>query len=166
MLAGSRPDWRPLVHGADREFIENFEEPGSGVVTRYLAFYRLHAIGNLLTTTENRLADSSEWRIAKEGHTELTLNGQEVMANSAEVIVGRHRRLVWSFFVVDGTITAEVFETKLLQARAVLFGHFPLAALVAVSASMDDPGKPAERQLGRFLEAGQSVADYINALSR
>jgi exosortase A len=166
MLAGSRPDWRPLVHGADREFIENFEEPGSGVVTRYLAFYRLRAIGNLLTTTQNRLADSSEWRIATEGHTELTLNGQEVMANSAEVMVGRHRRLVWSFFVVDGTITAEVFETKLLQARAVLFGHFPLAALVAVSVSMDDPGNPAERQLGRFLEAGQSVADYINALSR
>ena len=166
MLAGSRPDWRPLVHGADREFIENFEEPGSGVVIRYLAFYRLRAIGNLLTTTENRLADGSEWRIAKKGHSELTLNGQEVMANSAEVIAGRHRRLVWSFFVVDGTITAEVFETKLRQARAVLFGHSPLAALVAVSASMDDPGNPAEQQLGRFLEASQSVVDYINALSR
>src|SRR6516225_7607028 len=66
MLAGTRPDWRPLVHGADREFIENVEEPGSGVVIRYLAFYRLRAIGNLLTTTENRLADGSEWRIAKE----------------------------------------------------------------------------------------------------
>lgn len=165
-LAGSRPDWRPLVHGADREFIENFEEPGSGVVIRYLAFYRLRAIGNLLTTTENRLADGSEWRIAKEGRTALTLNRQEVMANSAEVIAGRHRRQVWSFFVVDGTITAEVFETKLIQARAVLSGHSPWAALVAVSASMDDPGNPAEQQLSRFLEAGQSVVDYINALSR
>ena len=166
MLAGSHPDWRPLVHGADREFIENFEEPGSGVVIRYLAFYRSRAIGNLLTTTENRLADGSEWRIAKEGHTELTLNSQEVMANSAEVIAGRHRRLVWSFFVVDGTITTDVFETKLRQARAALFGHSPLAALVALSASMDAPGNPAEQQLSRFLEASQSVADYINALSR
>jgi EpsI family protein len=166
MLAGSHPDWRPLVHGADREFIENFEEPGSGVVIRYLAFYRSRAIGNLLTTTENRLADGSEWRIAKEGHTELTLNSQEVMANSAEVIAGRHRRLVWSFFVVDGTITTDVFETKLRQARAALFGHSPLAALVALSASKDAPGNPAEQQLSRFLEASQSVADYINALSR
>jgi exosortase A len=166
MLAGSAPEWRPLVHGADREFIESFEEPGSGVVIRYLGLYRLRAIGNSLTTTENRFADGSEWRIAKEGHAEMTINGREVRANSAEIIAGRHRRLVWSFYVVDGTITAEVFEAKLLQARAVVFERSPLAALVAVSASMDDPGNPAERQLGRFLEASQPFADYFEALPR
>ena len=52
------------------------------------------------------------------------------------------------------------------QAHAALFGHSPLAALVALSASKDAPGTPAEQQLSRFLEASQSVADYINALSR
>jgi exosortase A len=162
--ASSVPEWRPLVHGADREFIESFEEPGSGVVIRYLGLYRLRAIGNSLTTTENRLADGSEWRIANEGHTFLTINGREVAANSAEIIAGRHRRLVWSFYVVDGTITAEVFEAKLLQACAVVFERSPLAALVALSASMDDPGNPAERQLARFLQTSQPFVDYLAAL--
>jgi exosortase A len=166
MLTGSRPDWRPLVHSADREFVESFEEPGSGVVIRYLGLYRLRAIGNSLTTTENRLADGSQWHVAKEGQAEFTLNGQELMANSAEVLAGPYRRLVWSFYVVDGRITNQVFETKLLQARSVLFERSPLAALVAVSASMDDPGNPAERQLGRFLEANQAFADYFGSLPR
>jgi len=166
ILASSPPEWRPLVHGADREFIESFEEPGSGVVIRYLGLYRLRAIGNALTTTENRLADGSEWRIVKEGHTSFTINGRDVTANSAEIIAGRHRRLVWSFYVVDGTITAEGFEAKLLQAYSVVSERSPLAALVALSASMDDAGDPAERQLGRFLQDSQPFADYLAALPR
>ena len=28
--------WRPLVYDADREFLDGFEEPGSGVVMRYV----------------------------------------------------------------------------------------------------------------------------------
>ncbi len=166
MLAGVPPDWRPLIYGADREFVESFEEPGSGVVIRYFGLYRLRAIGNSLTTTENRLADDSEWRIAQVGQTELALNGQQVTANSAEVLSGRHRRLVWSFYVVDGTITTEFLAAKLLQARGVLLGRSLLAALAAISASMDDPGNPAERQLGRFLAASQSFADYFSAIRR
>jgi EpsI family protein len=83
---------------------------------------------------------------------------------SAEIVSGPHRRLVWSFYVVDGRITARVLEAKLLQARAVLLRRAPVAALVAVSASMDDPGNPAEEQLTRFLAASQSLPRYVDSL--
>jgi EpsI family protein len=162
-LSGVLPGWRPLVHGADREFLEEFEQAGSGIVVRYVALYRLRAIGNMLTTTENRLADDLEWRLAERGEAVLSLGGEKIAVTSAEIVSGRNRRLVWSFFIVDGKITARLFEAKLLQARAVLLQRARVAALVAVSASMDDPGNPAEEQLIRFLAANQSLPQYVGS---
>ena len=129
-----------------------------------VALYRLRALGNMLTTTENRLADDSEWRIAERGEAVFSLGGEKTAVTSAEIISGPHRRLVWSFYIVDGRITARLFEAKLLQARAVLLQRARVAALVAVSASMDDPGNPAEEQLTRFLTASQSLPRYVDSL--
>ena len=164
-LSGALPSWRPLVHGADREFLEEFERPGSGMIVRYVALYRLRAIGSMLTTTENRLADDGEWRIAERGEAVFSLGGEKFAVTSAEIVSGPRRRLVWSFYIVDGRITTRLFEAKLLQARAELLQRARVAALVAVSASMDEPGNPAEEQLTRFLAASQSLPQYIDSLS-
>jgi EpsI family protein len=118
----------------------------------------------LLTTTENRLADDNEWRLAERGRAEFSLGSEKIAVTSAQIVSGPYRRLVWSFYVVDGMITASLFEAKLLQARAVLLRQAPVAALVAVSASMDDPRDPAEAQLARFLAASQSLPRYLDAL--
>jgi exosortase A len=166
VLSGVSPDWHPLVHGADREFHESFEEPGSGIIFRFVALYRLRAIGNLLTTAENRLADDRGWRIAERGQAEVSWGSEKVRVTRAEILAGRQRRLVWSFYVVDGRITAGLIETKLLQARAVLLRRAPLAALVAISASMDDPGGPAAAQLARFMAASQPFPQYLDMLGR
>src|SRR5262249_55440764 len=145
---------------------EQFREPNSGTVLRYIALYRLHATGNRLTTTENRLSDDDRWRLAEYGRAELSLTGDRIRVNSAELVNGRHRRLVWSFYVLDGKIVAGLLEAKLLQARAVLFGGAPLAGFIAVSASMDDLKDPAEGQLTRFLSATQPLAGYLDSVRR
>ena len=164
VLSGALPSWHPVVHGADREFLEGFQEPGSGVVVRYIALYHLRAIGNMLTTSENRLADDTDWRIAERGEAALSLGGEKITVASAEIVSGPRRRLVWSFYIVDGRFTARLFEAKLLQASAVLLRRAPLAALVAVSASMEGPGNPAEEQLARFLAASSPLPAYLNTL--
>jgi hypothetical protein len=71
-LSGRSADWHPLVRGADREFLESFEEPGSGTILRFVGLYRLRAIGSPLTTTENRLADDIEWRIAERDQAQVS----------------------------------------------------------------------------------------------
>jgi hypothetical protein len=53
-----------------------------------------------------------------------------------------------------------------LQARAVLLRRAPVAAFVAVSASMDDPDNRAAGQLARFLRATQPLPQYLDALPR
>jgi EpsI family protein len=152
------------VGGADREYLESFEEPGSGIILRFVGLYRLRAIGNLLTNSENRLADDVSWRIAERRQAEVSWGREKATVTRAEIVNGRHRRLLWSFFVVDGKIAAGLIETKLLQARAVLFRRAPVAALFVVSASMDDPGDPAEGQLARFLAANRNLPEYVSAL--
>jgi exosortase A len=163
LLPGA-PAWRPLVEGADREFIEGFEEPGSGVVIRYVGLYRLAAIGNRLTRSENRIADGNQWQLVQRGRAQVTLNGERAAVASDIITRGGRRRLVWSFFVVDGKVVSGLLQAKLLQARAVLLRQAPLAALVAVSASMDDPDNPADKQLRDFLAASQPLAEYLASL--
>jgi exosortase A len=165
-LSDPSADWRPAVYGADREFLDEFEKPGSGVVFRYVALYRLRASGDALTKTENRLADDKLWHITGYGRAEATLAGKATAMASTEIVSGQRHRLVWSFYVVDGRIAAGLLEAKLLRARAVLLDREPVGAFVAISASMDDPKDPAERQLNRFLAADQPLTEYVATLPK
>ena len=157
-------DWRPTVYGADREFLDGFDESGSGVVIRYVALYRLRASGDALTKTGNRLADDTLWHITGYGRAEAVLGGKPTTVASTEIVSGQRHRLVWSFYVVGGRIAAGLLETKLLRARAVLLDREPVGAFVAISASMDDPKDPAEQQLTRFLAANQPLTEYLATL--
>jgi exosortase A len=160
-------DWRPAVRGADREFLQTFAEPGSGgVVDRFIALYRLRVVGSALTNSENRVADDRLWRVAQQADAELSLAGEKVGVTSTQIVSGPHRRLVWSFYVVDGKIVRGPLETKLLQARAVLLRRSPVGAFVAVAASMDDPDDRAAGQLARFLRAMHPLPQYLDALPR
>jgi exosortase A len=158
--------WRPAVSGADAQYLDAAQEPGAGIVVRYVALYRLRATGNLLTTTENRLVDDLRWHVARYGRAEISVDGKKTTVTTAEIVDGPRRRLVWSFYVAAGRITSGILETKLLQARAVLLDKNPVAAFVAVSASMDDPKDPAERQLTRFLAANAPFPRYLASLTR
>jgi EpsI family protein len=155
-----------MVNAAGREFLEGFEAPGSGIVVRFVALYRLRASGDALTTTENRLADDERWHVAAYGRSEVNLAGHPTVVASTEIVSGHRRRLVWSFYAVDGRIAAGLIEAKLLRARAVLLQRSPVAAFVAISASMDDPQAPAEQQLTGFLEASQPFTRYLAMLPR
>ena len=163
-LSNPTVGWRPVVYDADRDFLDGFEGPGSSVVMRYVALYRLRASGDALTRTGNRLADDKLWHITGYGRAEATLGGKPTTVASTEIVSGKLHRLVWSFYVLDGRIAAGLLETKLLRARAVLLGREPVGAFVAISASMDDPKDPAEQQLNRFLAASRSLTEYVAML--
>ena len=166
IVPDTNADWRPAVSGADAQFLDAAQGPGSGIVIRYVALYHLRATGNLLTMTENRLVDNQRWHIARYGHGEIFWDGKRTKVATAEIVSGPHRRLVWSFYAVAGNITSGLMETKLLQARAALLEKDPVAAFVAVSASMDDLKDPAERQLARFLAASEPFPQYLASLPR
>jgi exosortase A len=158
--------WRPVVLGADREIEQGFEAPGSGVVLRYVALYRLRAVGNRLTNTENRIADDWIWHVTYQSGAVISAGGKSYPVTATQIVSGPRRRLVWSFYLVDGQIAAGLLQTKLLQARAVLLRRVPVAAFVAISASMDDPDQPAARQLAAFLQANRPLFTDLNGSGR
>jgi exosortase A len=157
--------WRPMILGADQEWLQSFKEPGSGVVVRYIALYRLQAMGNALTRSDNRMADDRIWQLEVPGRREISIAGHRAAVTTSEIVSGPHRRLVWSFYLIDGKITPGLLEAKLLQARGVLLRGAPIAAFLAISASEDDPEHPAARQLGQFLQASGPLLSYLDALS-
>ena len=150
--------WRPMVTGADRVFLDAYEAPGIGQVIRFVGLYRLRAIGNRLTTSDNRVADEHEWNMVRGFRTEVSIGGQKAPVTATVLSRGAQRRLVWSFFVVDGTVTDRLIAAKLLQARAALFSHAPQAALVMVSTSVDDSIDRVEERLARFVAANGPLA--------
>ncbi|HEV2098802.1 MAG TPA: exosortase A [Stellaceae bacterium] len=165
-LAATLPEWRPVVQGADREFLAAFEAPGSAGVTRYVALYRLHATGNYLTRADNRLADDVNWHVVHQGRGTASFAGKKETVTVTELERGPYRRLVWSFYAVDGRIAASLLEAKLLQVRAVLREKNPIGAFVAVTASVDGPIDGAARQLDRFMAASEPFPRYLEALRR
>ncbi len=149
--------WHPLVHDADRELVESFAAPGTGVVDRFVALYRLRAIGNAMTRGDTRVADDRVWQLNEQGRTETSVDGRRVGVTSSQLVSGPYRRLVWSFYLVDGQIAAGLLKAKLLQARAVLLRHASVGAFVAISASEDDPDRQAAAALARFLRANRQL---------
>jgi exosortase A len=157
--------WRPVVHGADRELLQAFAEPGYPPVVEFVALYRLRLIGNALTNSENRIADDKLWQVTRQARAEAAIAGRPGTIDVTQMVSGLQRRLTWSFYLVDGKITAGLIEAKLLQARAVLLGRASLAAFVAASADADDPSHPADAQLGRFFAARKGLIERLLALS-
>ena len=157
--------WHPVIAGAEREWLRSFQEPGSGVVVRYVALYRLRPIGNALTRSDNRIADDTVWQLQSRTRAQIHYGDQSAMVTANRIVSGPHQRLVYSFYIVDGTIAAGTVEGKFLQAHAVLLQRAPRAAFVAVSASDDDPDFPASAQLDQFLEANRPLLDGLKALN-
>lgn len=162
--SGEGIDWRPEVHGADRQFLQTFRGPDDATVTRFVALYRLHTTGNRLTSTGNWVADPRQWRTAEQGQARLMLGGKQVSVTATEIVGRGGRRLVWSFYVVDGRIATGLLEAKLLQLRAVLSGNRPVGAFVAVATRLGGSREAAETRLRQFLAADQPLPSYLAML--
>jgi len=161
MRPEAAPNWHPVVFDADREFLGSYESPDSGQVIAYTAFYRLRAIGSRLTASDNRIAEEHRWHVSESGSFTAPIAGRQTTVRRWVLADGRARRLAWSFFVVDGTITDRPLIARLLQAQAVLLRRAPVAAFVAVSTGMADSPFLAEARLTSFLAADRTLADYV-----
>jgi len=156
-------DWRPVVHGADNEFLEVFKSGRSASVTRYLGLYRLRATANRLTLSDNRLADGRRWRLARQRLRRVKVAGENITVTESEIFHGSNPALVWSFYVVDDKIIAGMLEAKLYQLRATLSQKRSLGALVMLESGADTGADPSDL-LGLFLASSQPLTEYVAEL--
>ena len=159
--AVDKDTWHPVIVTPDRAFRDGFEAAGHDV-ERYVALYAAHGRHNTLVRSENRIADEDVWARSTLSATRVDLAGRPVTLSVAEIHNGGNARLVWYFYVVDGTITASPAEAKLIQARAIVAGRDAVSAFVAIATPLDGDAAAARQVLASFLNAMGSLPTYLD----
>ncbi|HVA13658.1 MAG TPA: exosortase A [Stellaceae bacterium] len=155
--------WNPLVISPDREFRDSFSA-GDDQVQRYIALYDAYGRHNNLVRSPNRIYDEDNWVRTTLGTATVTIDGKPATIDTAELRYENHTRLVWYFYVVNGTITGNAAEAKLRQARQILAGRSAVSAFVAIAT--EDPMTPdghPERVLADFLARMEPLDPYLAA---
>ncbi len=158
--------WQPLVIAPDREFRDAFADKGD-TVQRYVALYAAYGRHNNLVRSQNRVMDGDVWMRTTLGQTEAEIDGKRAAIDTAEIRAGGRSRLVWYFYVVDGTVTGSATEAKLRQARAILAGRSEISAFIAVGADIPlGIDAHPERTLADFVAAMPPLDRYLAAARR
>ena len=132
------------------------------VVAVLLALYAAYGRHNNLVRSPNRIIDGDVWVRTTLGTAQATIDGTPVTVNTAEVRSGPRNRLLWSFYVVDGTITGSAAEAKLRQARAILAGRAGISAFVIVGTELSSlPDAHPDQVLQHFLDSMEPLDRYL-----
>lgn len=164
MAGGGADDWKPVVYGADRTLLDALIS-GDATVRRFVALYVAHGRVNNLIRSDNRVADERSWRIATARGATLSVSGRDQPVTVSEIVSGGRRRLVVSFYVVDGAVTSGVLATKLHQLRGLLTAGPQVSAFVAIAIDMPDRDRPPLATAAQFLGAMEPLDGYLRGLS-
>jgi exosortase A len=163
--SAQRDEWLPVVYGADRVFHDAMTD-GDATVYRFVALYVAHGRTNNLIRGENRVANEARWGIATGRSGTIDVSGEAQRVNISEIVSGERRRLVVSFYVVDGVATAGMLSAKLYQLRSLPSPRRQLSAFVAIAIDMPDRTRPPMATAARFLAAMGTFPSDLRALAQ
>ncbi|MDE2229124.1 MAG: EpsI family protein [Alphaproteobacteria bacterium] len=161
LRADDNDSWNPVIVAPDRAFRDGFESAGHDV-ERYVALYAAYGRHNTLVRSQNRIADEDVWARSTRGSTRIDLHGRPVTVSVAELHSGAKTRLAWYFYVVDGVVTANPAEAKLVQARAIVEGRDSVSAFVAIATPIDNGAAAARQVLASFVDAMGPLPAYLD----
>jgi EpsI family protein len=96
------------------------------------------------------ILDETPWSAAAERHRPITLDGRSLGVLETVVRSPQTSLLVWTWYSVDGSLTANYYVAKALLARARLFGRSSRGSTVAI-ATPEQPGVDPAAALTDFL---------------
>jgi EpsI family protein len=144
---------------ADKEVVESFSD-GSQQVDRFVALYLPHGRENNLIRSDNRVADMENWSIAGRGRPTVRIGDRDVRVIETQLAGGAGaRRLIWSFYALDGIATSNVLEAKQHQVKAYFERSGCPSAFIAVSVDLNSTAGP--ETLRRYLAAMAPLPVYL-----
>lgn len=161
-LAAPNPDWRPQFHGADEEIFRTYDAHAGSSVDVYLAVYGWQRHGKEIINKMNSFADGEQWTMVGSGGVSAMVGDESVPIRYARLSSSGSKRLVWYWYWIDGSLTADPILAKLYEARAKLMGGSGAAAVIAVAADYQDQPEAAERTLADFLRHLGSLRAALN----
>lgn len=149
-VAASPDAWKPAYNGMDREFISSFDDSDGNRVTLYVGYYAFQHQDAELGNFNNVLVHEKDerWRIIHRSPIELPSAG--IKPSSAIIKDPLNSYLMTYFYYADGQLVTNKYETKLLQAKARLFGGKNDGAIIAITTSYYDEDNKSQELLRYF----------------
>lgn len=158
-LAEAAPEWRPIVMRASRSFSETFVHDGHEI-DRFIALGGGVGRDNDLIRSANRAADEKIWRFDAASDELLSVKGHVVPVRASIWFDGANRRIVWSFYVVNGQPVSSFLSARLNEAYAVAMDSKCATAYVALSMRVTDVSADA-RAAEELLAATEPLTAYL-----
>lgn len=160
----SSADWKPVIIAPSRSFADAFVA-GPYRIDRFIALYGGGRQTGNLVRSSNRDADERQWNFDSARNADLPAGGRAVRARLSTWIRGGEKRLVWSFYVVNGKIVSTPWNAKLEAILAYFAARRCVPAYVAFSTkALSDPD--SARETGRFLSAMRPLSSYLCEATR
>lgn len=155
-------EWKPPANGALGSTLQTFSS-GQDEVHLAIAFFGIQQKGDKLVNLWRPLIDRSEGLRLSQTSVPARLHGQALpVAESIVKISSSGRRyLVWSWYWIDGRITADAYYAKVLEGIARLWGRPQGAVLVLITGDQAD--RTAAREvLQRFSDALGNIDESLH----
>ena len=156
--------WRPDVNGTDAQAIATFAKNGK-TVTLFVAYFTHQRQGSELIGSNNRLIGGTGWSRVSSRSRRAEIGADAVTVISTRVVSRPVNRVVWHWYWVGGTFTADRYYAKLLEAASKLFGASHAGAAIAVSAEFSELPEAAEASLRDFLSGLGMLRPYLRRVT-
>lgn len=155
----STSDWRPILVQPTRIYFDTFAD-GGDTIDRFIALYGEEGRGNNLVRSSNRDADEEKWSFNAARNGSLLVDGRAVPARVTTWISGSKKRIVWSFYVVNGRPAGTAWGAKRDQLVGYFTANHCVPAYVALSSQNPDEAAAANAA-ARLLAASEPLASYL-----
>src|SRR5262245_4996995 len=93
---------------------------GTDSVQLAIAYYGIRNGGQDMMNSENKKRYQGDGVVLSEGQDTVRVNAEPFVVDSANIRLFSHSRLIWTWYSIDGTFTANPYLVKLLQLKSVL----------------------------------------------
>ena len=143
-------DWAPHFETVESDFSQTFTD-GSREVSVYIASYPTKRRGIELVQSYNVVEASGDWDMLNSEYRKVMIAGHAVSVAEYLIARGRQHRMVWTWYLAGGQLTANPYWIKLIQAQSRLSGHPQNVSLFAISAGFGSDPVEATNNLTTFV---------------
>lgn len=155
-------EWKPPSDGALGSAMGTFLS-GEEEVHLNIAYYAIQREGDRLVNLWTPVVDRSKMLLLSVGRIPVDVQGEKVQVAESVVMstTGGSRYLVWSWYWIDGRLTAQPYYAKVLEGISRLHGRPRGAAIVVITRNRENRAE-ARKVLQNFLYAIVGFDDTLN----
>ncbi len=144
--------WKPRFIAPDQEVQVSYQQ-AERPVGMYLAFYGRQKQNAELINSQNVMVVQKDpvWRQVENRTVQIQLQGQEVTVRQSRLVGNNQKIVVWHWYWLEGTHTANDILAKLIEARNHLLGGRHPGVGIVLYTAYDNDKDDSEQRLQAFM---------------